>query len=415
MGNGCSDTWVTHLTLFGFFLEEPDVSWKECDHVSERLEFATLASADGANISALCRRFGVSRKTGYKWLNRFRKTGEAGLIDQPKTPHSFREPTPDEMEASVLAVRDEHPAWGGRKIRKRLLNLGHISVPAASTITEILRRHNRLTAEASQAATPLGRFERPKPNDLWQIDFKGEFRMSNSRNCYPLTVLDDHSRFCLGLVACSGTTIDETRVAMTAIFQRYGVPVALYADNGPPFGAMHSPGRHTRLTVWMMRQGIHVIHGTPYHPQGRGKEERFHRTLNCELIQDKHFDDLDHSQSRFDPWRHMYNHERPHEALKLEVPATRYVASQREFSQRTRPFEYSDACEVRRTNRQGQFKFRGKSWKAGGAFGRESIGLRPTSEDGIWEVCFTQFSIGLLDLKSSSERLLPSPKNHQAK
>lgn len=380
---------------------------KECDRVSERREFATLALSEGANISALCRRFGVVRKNGYKWIRRFKELGEAGLVDQPKTPHSFRSPTPNEMVDLVLGVRDEHPAWGGRKIRARLLRLGHETVPAASTITQILRRQGRLPDSGPETARPFERFERSTPNELWQIDFKGDFPMSNGKRCFPLTVLDDHSRYSLGIVACSGTTVVEAQAAFVRIFRRYGVPQAIYADNGPPFGAMHSPGRHTRLTVWMMRQGIHVIHGTPYHPQGRGKEERFHRTLKCELLQDGRFDDLDHSQRQFDPWRHMYNHERPHDTLELNVPASRYTPSQREFSERERPCEYSSRFEVRRTNRQGQFRFKRSMWKAGGAFSREPVGLLPTNDDGVWQVCFAHFPIGLLDMNANTESLKP--------
>jgi transposase InsO family protein len=159
------------------------------------------------------------------------------------------------VERAVLKVRDEHPAWGGRKIQVRMRHLNQSNVPAASTITQILRRHGRLSGETAAATKPYVRFERSKPNELWQIDFKGEFRMSNRRNCYPLTLLDDHSRFAVGLVACEGTTVDETQTALIPIFRKYGVPQTIYADNGPPFGAMHSPGRHTRLTAWLMRQG----------------------------------------------------------------------------------------------------------------------------------------------------------------
>lgn len=385
------------------------MSWKECDRVSERLDFVVMASVSGENISVLCERFGIARKTGYKWLARYRESGAQGLVDRSRAPRSFRSPTPHDVERAVLKVRDAHPAWGGRKIRARMRHLNQSNVPAASTITQILRRHGRLSDEASVAAKPYVRFERSEPNELWQIDFKGEFRMSDRRNCYPLTLLDDHSRFAVGLVACAGTTVDETQTALIPIFRKYGVPQAIYADNGPPFGAMHSPGRHTRLTAWLMRQGIRVIHGTPHHPQGRGKEERFHRTLKLELLQDRHFDNLDHSQRQFDPWRQMYNHERPHESLEMDVPASRYRPSPRGFSERTKPFEYPDRCEVRRTNSVGRFKFRGRLWTAGGAFARDSIGLSPTDEDGLWTVSYCHFSIGLLDINSESNRLKPIP------
>ena len=168
------------------------MSWQECDLLCLRREFVKLASVEGANMSALCRQFGVSRKTGYKWRRRFLEEGESGLHDRSRRPLTFRESTPAAMEARVLAVRDEHPVWGGRKIRARLMALGESGVPAASTITAILRRHGRIADVESSRREAYQRFERSAPNELWQIDFKGEFKMSNGRYCYPLTLLDDH-------------------------------------------------------------------------------------------------------------------------------------------------------------------------------------------------------------------------------
>lgn len=385
------------------------MNWKVSDVMSQRKDFVVLASVDGANVSQLCERFGIARKTGYKWLNRYRQSGMEGLSDRPRTPHSFRSPTHNDVENIVLEIRDQHPAWGGRKIRARMQHLGFEHVPAASTMTQILRRHGKLST-TKKTVKPFVRFEHKDPNDLWQIDFKGEFSMSNHRRCYPLTLLDDHSRFALGLVACDGTTVNETQSALIPIFRKYGVPQAIYADNGPPFGAIHSPGRHTRLTAWMMRQGIRVVHGTPYHPQGRGKEERFHRTLKLELLQDRHFDDLLQSQQAFDPWRDMYNHERPHQSLDMQVPASRYQASSREYIEHTKRFEYSSRFEVRRTNYSGRFKFKGRTWEAGGAFSKDSIGLEPTENEKTWRVYYCHFAIGILDMTSERNRLKPLPR-----
>ena len=335
------------------------MSWKECDRVLLRREFVKMASVEGVNMSALCRQFEISRKTAYKWLGRFRAQGESGLVDRSRRPKTHREPTSSRREARVLAVRDEHPAWGGRKIRARLQALGETCPPSASTITEILRRHGRIGPAESARRKPYRSFERGRPNELWQIDFKGEFKMSNGRYCYPLTLLDDHSRFAIGLFACGNQQRVTVQDHLTALFRRYGLPQAIYSDNGPPWGSMNSPTRHTRLTAWLMRLDVRVIHGTPYSPQGRGKEERFHRTLKAELLQDRRFDDLAHTQRRFDPWRAMYNQERPHEALDLGVPASRYHTSARELPEQLAPFEYSDRFETRQVNRVGQFRFRG--------------------------------------------------------
>ena len=225
------------------------MSWKETDRVSERREFVVLASQPDANFAALCRRFGISRKTGYKWRERHREGGDDALHNQPRTPRSSPVRTGEDVEKIVLEIRDAHPVWGGRKIRARMIALGHKKPPAASTVTAILRRHNRIRPEESEKRKPFERFERPEPNDLWQMDFKGEFRMGNRRYCYPLTVLDDHSRYSVGLAACDGQTFVTVQTQLTSVFRRYGFPQAIYVDNGNPWGSINSPGGHTRLTA----------------------------------------------------------------------------------------------------------------------------------------------------------------------
>lgn len=375
------------------------MAWKECDRVSSRREFVQLALVEGANMTALCRQFQVSRKTGYKWLARFRSEGDAALVDQSRRPSKVRDPTDPDIERQVLQVRDDHPTWGGRKIRARLAALGMEQPPAASTITQILRRHGRILPQASRDREAYQRFERDAPNELWQMDFKGEFKMSNGRYCYPLTVLDDYSRFALGLAACGDQKRPTVQQHLISLFRRYGLPQAIYTDNGPPWGSLNSPLRHTRLTAWLMRLDVQVIHGTPFYPQGRGKEERFHRTLKAELLQGRHFDDLFHTQSRFDPWRHVYNQERPHESLGLAVPASRYHTSCREYPEQLKAFEYASRFTTRKLNPVGQFTFHSHTYKASEAFGGEPIGLCETAESGVWEAYYCHFRIGLLDEK----------------
>lgn len=376
------------------------MSWKECDQVSLRREFVCLASVEGSNMSELCRRFGIARKTGYKWLKRYRLEGESGLVDQSRRPRRLRSPTSAEREQQVLAVRNEHPSWGGRKIHRRLKNLGVPSPPAPSTITQILHRHGRISPEESLKRQPVQRFEYPEPNDLWQMDYKGEFKMTNGHWCYPLTMLDDHSRFSLVLQACRNqqrTTVEEQ---LKHVFRLYGLPKAMLMDNGSPWGVSHSPGCFTRLAAWLLRLDIRVIHGRPYHPQTQGKEERFHRTLKTEVLRGHFFDNLKHVQSRFDPWRDVYNHERPHEALGLDVPSSRYRVSPREYPEQLPPIEYASDLEVRKANRVGQLRFRGQVYKISEAFGCQSIGLRPTQKDGIWKIYYCQQGIGQLNLQT---------------
>lgn len=371
--------------------------WKESDRVSERLEFVKLASVEGANFSLHCERFGVSRKTGYKWLKRWRESGQTGLGDRSRRPSGSPARTSDATEQEVLAIRREHPAWGGRKIRKRLLALGVGSPPSASTITAILHREGFISEEESSKHTAFSRWERSDPNDLWQLDFKGEFKLTNGGNCYPLTLMDDHSRYALGVLACGNQRRITVQDHLRGVFDRYGIPRAIYVDNGSPWGTSCGTSRHTRLSVWLMRHEVKVIHGRPYYPQGRGKLERFHRTLKLELLQERSFDSLSVAQDAFDPWRSMYNHERPHEALDLEVPASRYRTSPRGFIERTRPYEYSSRFQTRKTNKRGQLHFHGKVYGISEAFLGERLGLSPTTTDGLWDVYYCGFSIGQLD------------------
>ncbi len=376
------------------------MAWKECDRVSLRREFVSLALVEGSNMLELCRRFEISRKTGYKWLKRQREEGDLGLLDQSRRPRRFPFQTSGERESQVLAVRDEHPSWGGRKIHRRLKNLGVKCPPAASTITEILRRHGRIDAEESSKRRAIQRFEYAKPNDLWQMDYKGEFKMTNGRWCHPLTVLDDHSRFSLVLRACRNQQRTTVQEHLEDVFRRYGVPKAMLMDNGSPWGVTHSPGNFTRLTAWLLRLDIRVMHGRPYHPQTQGKEERFHRTLKTEVLRGRYFDDLQHVQSRFDPWREVYNHERPHEALGMDVPSSRYRVSLREYPEKLPAIEYASDMQVRKVNPVGQIQFRGQAYKISEAFGGQAIGLRATREDGVWQLYYCHQEIGRLDLQT---------------
>lgn len=240
--------------------------WKATSIVEQREEFARLASVSGANMSELCERFGVSRTSGYKWLSRYRSSGRAGLQDQSRRPRTSPDRTESRVEQLVVELRQRHPAWGGRKLRARLRALQVVAedqVPAASTITEILRRHQLLDAAESAKHRPFTRFERPRPNDLWQMDFKGHFAVTRGGRCHPLTVLDDHSRFVLALRACENEQTATVQSALTEAFRRYGLPAQMLADNGSPWGDS-GQASHTGLGVWLLRLGIELTHGRPY-------------------------------------------------------------------------------------------------------------------------------------------------------
>jgi transposase InsO family protein len=379
--------------------------WQEASPVSLRLEFATLASIDGANLRQLCRRFSISPKTAYKWLARYRVGGADALADQSRRPLSSPTASPARIEEIVLTLREQHPSWGGRKLRHRLLRLQdalpaakRIAVPAASTITAILRRHGRLGARAG-VPRDWQRFEHDAPNRLWQMDFKGHFPMTAGR-CHPLTILDDHSRYALAVIACDNERMPTVRGHLEAVFRRYGLPERILCDNGPPWGnSMADP--HTELTVWLLRLGVTVSHGRPCHPQTQGKDERFHRTLLVEVIQGQHFDTLAVCQARFDNWRQVYNHERPHEALAMAVPASRYRPSERVYPAALPELHYGDSEEVRTVSADGFVFFRGRTYRIGKGFRGQTVVLRAVDVRGHeWNVYLGVHLVKTLDIRN---------------
>ena len=376
--------------------------WKEVSTMSQRAEFAVLSCLEGANMSALCRRFEISRETGYKWRTRFQADGPAGLLDRARRPIQSPDRTSDALEQRVLAARDQHPAWGGRKLRRHLQNLRVAHVPAASTITQILRRHDRLNAmDGAGQPRAAQRFERAAPNELWQMDFKGHFALTNGERCHPLTILDDHSRFSICLQACGNEQSATVSAALIDVFQRYGMPCGMLMDNGSPWGD-EGGQPWTHLTAWLVRLGVRVSHGRPCHPQTQGKEERFHRTLQAEVLRAQSYRDLSHSQAAFDPWRVIYNTERPHEALGLEVPASRYRASARSYPVVLPAIEYAPDLEVRKVQGQGEVSFQGRSVRISSAFAGDPIGLRATGVDGVYEVHYCHQRVGRVDLRTST-------------
>jgi transposase InsO family protein len=377
--------------------------FREVSAMDQKQEFVVFAAAEGANVRELCRRFGVSPTTGYKWLARYRQAGMAGLGERSRRPRSSPFRTPAAVEAKVLEVRDlSNHVWGGRKIKRTLERRGEADVPAASTITQILRRRDRLT-EAGSAEHPgrWTRFERESPNELWQMDFKGHFATHSGR-CHPLTALDDCSRFNLILAACGDEQGKTVRRELEEAFRRYGLPLAMLMDGGSPWS---DPGGDplTRFSVWLMRLGVRVAHGRPYHPQTQGKEERFHRTFKAEVMSGRSFRDLADCQLSFDDWRARYNHERPHEALAMATPGERYRPSPRAFPEALAPIDYAPGDQVRKVDSDGFISFKNRPWRISKALRGEPIALRPTDEDGLYAVYFCAHWIKTVDLRTADE------------
>ena len=375
------------------------MSWKS-SIMEQRIEFVRLASVEGQAFSEACSRFGVSRKTGYKWMARFKAEGESGLADRSRRPKKSPGKSSRKTESMVVKLREKHPRWGGRKLRQRLIDLERQKVPSASTITSILGRHGMLSeVDGAGERRTVQRFERASPNELWQMDFKGHFAMVGGGRCHPLTVLDDHSRYSIGLRACENQQATTVMRELVTMFQQYGLPVQMLMDNGSPWG--DSGGQPwTIVTSWLIRLGIRVTHIRPHHPQTQGKDERFHRTLKAEVLRDRSHLDLPACQSDFDPWRDIYNRERPHEALGMMVPASRYRLSERRYPEKLPSIEYGLDLEVRRVQSDGLTRFKGFKVRIGKAFTGQPIGLRTLATDGFYEVIYCHQRIGWVDLRN---------------
>ncbi|MES9862157.1 MAG: IS481 family transposase, partial [Candidatus Thiodiazotropha sp. 4PDIVS1] len=372
--------------------------WEEVSTMSLRKEFVLLALRDGANRRELCRRFGISPKTGYKWLKRYMDEGTEGLIDRTRRPKCSPNSTPLALERAIVKLRKAHPAWGGRKLQRRLSQMGKKALPSPSTITAILHRRGLIEPEASQKAQSFVRFEHAAPNQLWQMDFKGHFAMAAGR-CHPLTVLDDHSRFNLTLHACSDEQGITVQSVLTKTFRRYGLPERMLMDNGAPWGN-NADHPLTPLTVWLIRLGVNISHSRPYHPQTMGKDERFHRTLKAEVLSKYSFKDLVACQRRFNRWRDIYNQERPHESLKMDVPAQHYQPSQRHFPDTLPEIEYGPTDRVRKVQNNGDVFFKGHIFRICKALRGYPVALRPLTKDGVFSVNFCHIQVAEIDLRN---------------
>jgi transposase InsO family protein len=374
------------------------MAWDEVKQtMSFREEILRLGAQEGTNIRELCRRFKVSPKTFYKWLKRSKTESATVLKNRSRRPHRSPRRTKSGVENKILAVRGQHPSWGARKIHRVLINCGELELPAPSTVHRVLQRNGKIDSAESQKHHAWQRFEHESPNQLWQMDFKGWFPTTDQRRCNPLTVLDDHSRYVVCLQACLNQQTETVQTQLSATFRHYGLPERMTMDNGAPWGndLQH---QFTPLTVWLIRLGVAISHSRPYHPQTQGKDERFHRTLDVDVLRWHSFRDLAHVQKHFDEYRDIYNRQRPHQALDMQVPASRYRLSPRRFPEQLPPIEYDVGDIVRKVHAKGHFQYRGKHYRVGKAFQGVPVAMRRTTADGIFDVFFCHQNIGQIDL-----------------
>jgi transposase InsO family protein len=372
---------------------------------ARRAEFVRLAQSEAIAFRELCRRFGISPTTGYKWLSRAEAAAATGqsdwMDDRSRRPHGCSHRTDAEIETQVVALRRQHPTWGGRKLRAALQRAGVATAPSASTITAILRRHDLLDPASSAQHTAPTRFVHPFPNVLWQMDFMGHLPLGDGGRVHPLCLLDDCSRYCLGIWACADERKETVVAHLTAAFATYGLPQIILTDNGPPWGTSGAGGI-TMVEAHLLQLGITVWHGHPYHPQTQGKVERFHRTLGAELRLLHRLADLEQAQRTLTAFRQTYNTQRPHEALALQVPADRYRPSDRAAPDEVPEPVYAPGDTLRKVRGNGTISVDNRPFFVGGGLVGRTVGLRPTTVTGIMAVYFCHQQVATIDLRTDS-------------
>ena len=377
--------------------------------MDERMRFV-IRLQDGESMAALCREFGISRKTGYKIFERYEQCGLEGLTDRTRRPFRYANQLPAQVEAAIVAAKREKPHWGARKIRERLLRrLPHaIKVPAASTVHAVLDRHGLVQpmrrSRPRAQGTPLS--QGLAPNDLWCADFKGEFMLADKRYCYPLTVTDHASRYLLLCEALESTREELALRAFERLFRERGLPRAIRSDNGVPFASPHGLFQLSRLSVWWLRLGISIERIQPGHPQQNGRHERMHLTLKKEATRPAGANILQ-QQARFDTFVEEFNAERPHEALHMKCPREVYLSSCRPYSGLPDPhYPFHDRTLM--VTSCGRLCLYRKKINLSKSLAGQAVGVKEV-DGGIWLVSFMDYDLGYIDLEERTLQPLENP------
>ena len=367
--------------------------WERKTVEEQRREFAEAAK-ETKNFSALCREFGITRKTGYKWVERYKEN--ADLSDKSRKPFTIANRTPIETEERIVVLRAENPGWGAKKLKEVLERQGH-EIPCVKTVNNILNRYGCISAEESRKHQAFTRFEKEHCNEMWQTDFKGEFRMADNNYCYALNIFDDHSRFVIK-IAPALSTANKVIPAFRSAFCEYGMPNSVLSDNGAQFAGFRQG--YTRFEKWLMNHDVLPIHGRIKHPQTQGKIERFHRTMQEELLKHTVMENIDDANNKFQLWREKYNNIRPHEALGMKCPAEVYIPSSRAYSDEVSPYEYGGQFHVIKVNSWGYARF--DKWQVylSETMINEYIEFRPNPHGDSFVVCYRNFKIAEFDTLS---------------
>ena len=387
--------------------------WRKTNPDMERVKFIAAleaAPATGASFTEICRDAGISRPTGYKWLRRFQEDGAAGLLQ--RRPLAFEHPnaTPVLVADAIANVRRNHPTWGPKKVKAFLArNEPDLDLPALSTIGEILDRRGLIAPRKRRVYAP------PSPsvvsnyscaNAVWCVDHKGHFALANGDRCGPLTLIDGYSRYLLRCVAVS-TKVEDNIPILESAMREFGRPAAIRSDGGVPFAATGSPGRLSAMTVWWIKLGIDIHRSDPGKPQQNGRLERFHSTLE-EAIRGGPYE-LNVVQRRFDLFLCEYNHERPHEAIDLQVPASRYEMSWRPYPSEVRSPEYAANLKTRKVDTSGRTQWMGHTLHLGTTLTGEYVALEEVNND-VWNVYFGRHFLMVVDLAGGSMAIRYAPE-----
>ena len=369
--------------------------WRYKTVSQTRKEFVERVLRGEKSKSALCREYGISRPTGDKWVNRY-LNGES-LEYKSKRPFKTANKTNEDIESLIVSQRRKEPAIGAVKIHKMLTEEGICNLPSVSTINNILHRNGLITKEASQAATPYKRFEKENPNEMWQADFKGHYRMQNGLRCHPLSIIDDCTRYCLCADAKENERLDSTYASFEAVFREFGLPKVLLCDNGNPWGASQSTAI-TKFEVRLMELGILTVHIRAVHPQTQGKVERFNRSFKNERLRFHTPKDIFEAQEQRLEYREFYNNKRPHFALNLDTPASHYKHSEIKYPEKIERWDYPYGTEVHKVKSSGYITFKGQGYFLSEGLANKEIGILPSDDDGVFNVIFRQFRVAKIDL-----------------
>jgi transposase InsO family protein len=389
-------------------MREVWMPWQECSLMEERMRFV-VRRLDGESMTDLCREFGISRKTGYKMFERYRRHGLEALSDRSRRPVRHANQLPEPVERMIVHAKRDKPHWGARKIRELLVRrlAGDVRVPARSTIHAILDRHGlvaRMRRRKRASGTALS--QGAHPNDLWCADFKGEFKLGNGRYCYPLTVTDHASCFLLLCEALESVKEAPAIAAFEQLFQERGLPAGIRSDNGVPFASPNGLYNLSRLSVWWLRLGIEIERIKPGRPQQNGRHERMHLTLKQEATRPAGANSLQ-QQAKFDTFTQEFNEERPHEAIGMKVPAQAYARSTRAYQgllELDYPFHDRDVI----VTCCGRICLHRKKINISTVLAGQRLGIKEV-DDGIWLVSFMHYDLGYIDLEQRTLQTLDNP------